>query len=249
MSSELDTLRLYFGEDYKINDYITVRHPILNDVIEIGELTYYSVVYTLTAIPSDMKSQLWDIGICWEDLSDFSLFAMLAQNLAPYQTSVFFGDLDFTKFKLGQHSENGDPVLYQPAKDGNLIVIDNAVYLKIAEFLRKIHNLKPKVEHAATKTVRDILIAEDRRKLAQQKKESKPSMLLPLVSSLINCSEFKYNLQDIRNMPLYAFMDSVARIQIIKSTTALLQGCYSGMIDTKKVNKKELNWMRDIPEN
>ena len=49
-------------------------------------------------------------------------------------------------------------------------------------------------------------------------------------------------------MPMYAFMDAVTRIQIIKSTTALLNGCYSGMIDTSKINKKEFNWMREIED-
>ena len=47
-------------------------------------------------------------------------------------------------------------------------------------------------------------------------------------------------------MPIYAFMDSISRIQIIRTTTALLQGCYSGMIDMKKINKNELNFMREI---
>ena len=41
-------------------------------------------------------------------------------------------------------------------------------------------------------------------------------------------------------------MDSVQGAQIYVSTTALLQGMYSGMIDTSKIDKKEFNWMRSI---
>ena len=41
-------------------------------------------------------------------------------------------------------------------------------------------------------------------------------------------------------------MDAVQRSQIYVSTDALLHGMYSGMIDTKKINKKQFNWMRDV---
>ena len=57
MSSNINELKLYFGDDYPINDYITLHQPKVNDVIEMGEADYYSTVYALTAIPSDMKSQ------------------------------------------------------------------------------------------------------------------------------------------------------------------------------------------------
>jgi hypothetical protein len=38
----------------------------------------------------------------------------------------------------------------------------------------------------------------------------------------------------------------VSRLQIIVNSDALLHGMYGGMIDTKKINKNELNWMREI---
>ena len=47
-------------------------------------------------------------------------------------------------------------------------------------------------------------------------------------------------------MPMFAFMDAVSRIQVIRNTTALLHGCYSGMIDISKIKKEELNFMREI---
>jgi hypothetical protein len=41
-------------------------------------------------------------------------------------------------------------------------------------------------------------------------------------------------------------MDSVQRLQIYESTTALMKGMYSGMIDTKGLDKDALNFMRNI---
>jgi hypothetical protein len=41
-------------------------------------------------------------------------------------------------------------------------------------------------------------------------------------------------------------MDDISRLQIIVNSDALLQGSYSGMIDTKKIPKREFDWFREI---
>ena len=71
---EIDSLGLYFGDPYVINENISVLQPTIGDIAQYGERKYFSVVHTITAIPSDMKSQLWDLGIDWNKISDFSLF-------------------------------------------------------------------------------------------------------------------------------------------------------------------------------
>ena len=43
-------------------------------------------------------------------------------------------------------------------------------------------------------------------------------------------------------------MDEVQGAQIYTSSIALLQGSYSGMVDTSKIDKKQFNWMRDLTE-
>ena len=247
MSSLPNELQLYFGDDFVINKYITIHQPKLDDMIRLGEKEYFSIIYAFTSIPSDMKPQLFDMGIIWEDISDFEFFIMFTHSFTPKQTGFLFGDLDFSKFKLGRN-ENDETVLYQLGYDGDMVVIDEYVYLRIATFLRKIHGIVPKPEKGANKTTRRIMIDDDRQRMEMQKKKGEKSSFIPIISSLINSPEFKYGLKEVREMPMYAFMDAVTRIQIIKSTTALLNGCYSGMIDTSKINKKEFNWMRDIED-
>lgn len=241
-----DKLSLYFGEDYRINDYIVIHSPTIGDVVKMGEREYYSVVHIFTAIPSDMKVQLWDMGFCWEDITDFQLFVMLCGSLKVEKSRMLFGDLDFSKFEVGQNMDNGEIVLYQDAPDGGKIVIDRYIHSKIANTICTMHNITPKVEKAGSKTVRKILIDEARAELNKKKENQDESMLLPLVSSLINSPEFSYGLNEIKSMPLYAFFDSVRRVQVIRNSTALLNGCYCGMIDTSKINKKDLNWMQNL---
>ena len=55
-----------------------------------------------------------------------------------------------------------------------------------------------------------------------------------------------YTKDYVRNMGIYEFTDDVQRLQVIHNADALIHGMYSGMIDTKKIDKKELNWLKEI---
>ena len=165
---EYDELKMYFGEPFHINDKITVYIPSIGDIVKFGEKEYYSAVYTLTSIPSDMKSQLDDIGINYMKISDFELFVMLSQGLPQESTKLILGDLDLSKFVPSINPENNELVLYD---DQNDIVIDRLIYTKIVNYIRKIHNIKPKVQKAANETTRKILIQLDRDRIKKQKKE------------------------------------------------------------------------------
>ena len=50
---EMDEIQMYFGEPYVINDKITIAQPKIGDIVKYGEKSYYSMVHTLVAIPSD----------------------------------------------------------------------------------------------------------------------------------------------------------------------------------------------------
>lgn len=200
------------------------------------------MAHILTAIPSDMKAQLDDMGIDWMEISDFQLFILLCKTLPVERTSILFGDLDFSALKLYPHPEIEDMVVLANKEVG--IVIDEYIYMKIAEYVRKMHGFTKKVERAKNKMTKKILIQEDRDKMARNAKKPYESYLLPLVSSVQ--ARLGYTKEYIRNMGLCEFTDMVSRLQIIVSSDALLHGMYGGMIDTKKINKNELNWMREI---
>ena len=238
---DVDALQLYFGDDYIINDYIKIIQPTIGKVVDYGEASYFSTVYTITAIPSDMKSQLWDLGLDWCEVDDFELFMMLVQTLTPDRTSILFGDLDFSKLKPYRNNQNGDIVL---ADKETGIVIDKMIYLRIVNYLRKLHNIKPKVEKAANKMTKKVLIEEDRQKILYAKDKPFKSYLLPLISTVK--VKQGYTKDYVRNMGLYEFFDDVARMQIINNADHLLSAAYAGTIDMKKINKQELNWMKEL---
>jgi hypothetical protein len=123
-------------------------------------------------------------------------------------------------------------------------VIDELAYGKIISYLCTAHNFKKKVEKAANEFTKKFMIEEDRQKIKYNQKQPYKSFLRPLISA-VKC-RMGYTLDYIKNMGLYEFMDDLSRLQIIVHSDALLKGSYSGMIDTKKIPKKEFDWTRSI---
>lgn len=238
---EIDALSLYFGEPYTINEHLTIFQPTIDDIVKFGEREYFSVVHTLCAIPSDMKSQLDDIGIDYEQISDFELFMMLIPTLKKEQTSILFGDVDFQALRPYRNPKNDQIVL---ADRDTGLVIDMLIYERIVNYLRKVHNLKKKVEHAANRYTKRILIEEDRKNILLNKNKPYQSFLVPLVSSVK--VRMGYTKDYVRKMGIVEFFDDIGRLQIINNADALLRGVYGGMIDTKKINQNDLNWMREL---
>lgn len=199
---EIDPLQLYFGDDYVINDKIKVKQVKIGQIVDFGEAKYFSVVHTLTAIPSDLKSKLWDMGLDWMEVDDFELFILLAPTLPIESTKLLFGDLDFTKLKPYRNKENGDIVL---ADLESGVKIDKLIYLRIVNYLRKVHNITPKIERAANKTTKQILIDEDRMKIRLNQEKPFKSYLLPLISAVK--VRMGYTKDYVRNEGFVEFFD------------------------------------------
>lgn len=238
---EVDELSLYFGDPYVVNDYITITIPKIGEVVKYGERQYYSMVQTITAIPSEMKASLWDAGIDWTQITDFQLFMMLAPTLPKDKTYILFGDLDFQAMKPFENKFNETIVLRNPDTGA---VIDELAYGKITSYLCSAHNLTKKVEKAANEFTKKFMIDEDRQKLQHNAKQPYKSFLRPLISA-VKCRQ-GYTLDYVKNMGLFEFFDDLNRLQVIVNVDALLQGSYSGMVDTSKIPKKNFDWCREI---
>ena len=238
---DIDSLFLYFGDDYIINDQISITQPTIGQIVDYGEAAYFSMVHTLCAIPSDMKAQLWDMGIDWTKLEDYELFQMLAPTMPQERTWVLFGDLDLSQMRPYLNNQNGEVVL---ADKETGTIIDKLIYMRIVNYIRKLHNITPKPEKAKGKRAKEAMIDEDRRNREYNKDKPFRSYLLPLISSVK--VKQGYTRDYVRNMGLFEFFDDVSRLQIIHNSDHLMSAAYAGTLDMKKIDKQELNWMREL---
>ena len=125
--------------------------------------------------------------------------------------------------------------------------IDEQTYYKLVSCLRAMHNFKRDDRVAGTKSCRAAFIEDAKMEYEAKLLEPRKSILLPLISSLVNMEGFKHNERDVFDMNIFAFMDSVKRIPKIKNAILLLQSGYSGFgIDLKKVKGTEIDYMGEL---
>ena len=178
---EIDDLTVWMGEPYVINDKISVFQPNLRDILAFGERQYFSVVQTLCSTSSNMKSQLANAGVDWETVEDFQMFQLLAPSLTKEQTYLVLGELDLSKFKIIADENTGEPVMVDQE---NNIKIDQLVYLRIVEYLRKVHGLTRAYDRTKSKFVHDMAIEMEKEEMELNAKKPYKSFLWPLISSI-----------------------------------------------------------------
>ena len=248
IKTRLDPLLLYIGDPYPVTEKIIIYQPTIDDIILFGEKRFYDMVNVFIANTTMYRLALWDMGMDWNKVSDFELFSYLIGTLNVEDTKILFGEIDFTLFKPVPvvHEDSDVPYILYNEEQG--IVIDQEIYTIISNYIRTMLNIFPKAEKAKGKATKEAIIWEEREKLrlAKEKDEGYSSILYPMISSCLNHPGFKYNKNELRHIGIVEFMDSVQRLQIYESTTALLKGVYSGMVDTKNIDSDEFNFMRDL---
>ena len=244
---KFDLLGLYFGEDYKINDFITIHQPTVQNVIDMGEKEFYATIAPFTSNTTSFRVQLYDLGIYWTDITDFELFSLLIKTLKPENTKVFFGDLDLESFDLmAKQTENGEqiPVLFSQKMNCE---IDEETYLKIRDYFCFMFGITLEREIIRSKSLGAEVIAKEKADIAKKRAETKgTTSMIQMISFALNHPGFKYKKDELRNVCYVEFLDSIKRLQVYEATRALTQGSYSGFCDVSKIPKEEFNFLRNV---
>lgn len=252
---DFDKLKMFFGEDYEVNG-IKIVQPTIGDILEIGEKNFYHALSPFTNNSTSIRLMLWTAGVDWCNVRDIEAFYVLMDLMVKSDDDSYektlklvFPNIDITQFVLyGYIPKGSDEKVFYLYNEFTNTVIQEKDYMHIAEYIREMLNIHPKVEKAKGKTTKKWMIDEDRMKLSQRLAEGDESSLLPLVSSLINHPGFKYNLQELKQVGIVQFYDAIQRLQIYEGTRALLQGSYSGFCDLSKVDKSRFNFMRSFDD-
>lgn len=240
----IDELKLVRGENYYINNFITIHHPSIDDITKYGEKQYYEMVYSLCSTPSDYKVQLWDnFGIDYETVDDITMFYIMCKRYTVQDTAILFGSCDFSALELVDL--NGIITLKNHVTG---FTIDNAICTSITDYLRLIHGFTKRIDVCGNEQTKIYLIDKERRAL-QRAKNNYQSALLPMISAMINSEQFKYDYDSVWKLHIYTFIDAVKRINKIKNCDRIMQGVYAGTIDIKSLSEDNINWMGSFSNN
>lgn len=235
----IDKLALISGDPIDICEGITLFQPTLRAIKEFGESQFYNTFWTFCSAPWDMPSTLADAGINFMKISEWQLFQNLVTGLSQEQTSLIFGKLDFSKFKLMKRTlpDKEDVVLFNGE-----ILIDEEIYKQFISYVRTMIGFEHSGKKAGNETTRKILIEEDRKQKKRNAKKEYESVIYNGIITLVNTEECKYNYETIMDITLFQFTKSLVQIQGKKAACALLQGSMSGFCDTSKIPQKDFQW-------
>ena len=273
--NDVDLLKIYFGDPYPITDKITFYQPTIQEIIDYGERDFYAVLFMFIGNTTYRKLFLWDNGIDWNNMCDYELFCGFVKMLATERTGLMFGDVDFTKFTLYQFEYEEPEIEMRPEdllkkptaadkRKKKFEIFENShtfynqeqdieitakTYHKLVDVMRNSFKIFPKTEYTVGKTSKEILIDEERDKVKKAEREAADhpiSTLQPLISMCVNHPGFKYKTNELREIHINEFMDSVNRLQVYEATHAMMIGSRSGFVDVSKVPKEHFDFTRQI---
>jgi len=236
----MDKLALLRGAPKEITPLIVIKQPTLEEIMTYGERNYWQLVASLTSSSYDCRFFLDDNGFAYEDVEDYVVFCMQIMMLEPGESAILFGDTDLYDFS--PDTIDGEEVLLNK-KNG--AIINRYIYNEIVEYLRDLHGLKRNWQEAANSFTRRYIMEEERKELEEKLKNQDPddSSYAPLISALVNCSDFKYDYDSIWGLTIYAFMDSAKQVQKLNNYRNVMTGVYTGNIDSKKLPKESSTWI------
>lgn len=219
---------------------LSLRIPTVGEILE-DEPHYYSLISSLTATPYQCMVQLDDLGIDFTQISDFQLFIMMFPAIARGNTEILFGDIDLSDIIERHNPENSAPSLYS---EKNNLTIDEYVYSRIADQIRKINSLKKENRKPGNDEAKKFRINLERKRLMRKVDKPYEPYLEKLIVALVNRPEFKYDYEQAGNLTIYQFSQSFEQIKNSINFDHTMTGVYAGTIDMSKIKDKScLTWL------
>lgn len=249
---KFDKLKMYFGEPYEIDsggvcNNLVVKQPTIGDILRFGESEFYQTLNVFICNTTMYRLPLWKMDIDWNLISDFELFCIMYTGIDNSASQIIFEGIDFSKFekRVRIHDDKEEIVLFNEESN---VMIDQNIHNHFSQYLRNVFNIFPEEKLTSDKVMKEWFIRKDQRQLEinEEHKKDKSFSIQPIISACINHPGFKYKLQDLYNVGVCEFYDSVKRLQIYENSTALMKGMYSGFIDGSKIDLESVNFMRDI---
>lgn len=236
---------LLYNTSVPVADGIEFKVHTLGEILEFGEPAYYSSISVFLATPWDYMWPLHEAGIDYEDLDDFQLFMGLYAGLTREAIEFLFGDtFSLYRMRPAENKDTGEIVLIDP--DNVECQFNKNTLFLLANTIRTIHHQKYEHHEAGNAEAKRYFL-EKARKAAMRAKRRRnaatKSTLEPYIVALVNAPEFPYTYESCKEVTIYQFMCSLNKIPTRLAWNFTMHGVHVGMIDGKKVDWQQLNWL------
>lgn len=239
-----DKRSLLKADHINITEKIKLRIPKVGDILE-DEQSYYSTISSLTATPYQYMVQLDDMGIDYTNITNYELFMTLFPMYGNADLSMLFYDMNTSDYGVYVDQSNDTNILFSPT-NGIDYKIDEFIYIKIVDALRKINNIEEVKSKPGNDEAKRYLLEKERKRQKRNAKKPYKPYLENLIIALVNRPEFKYNYEEVMDLSIYKFNLSFKQIQTSITFDKTMMGVYSGTIDVSKMADKScLSWINN----
>lgn len=244
----MDNLQYWYGLDYKITDRLSIKHPKLIEIMEIGQDRYSEYVSVLTLSTIHVADILYEkLNVWYEDITDWELFInnFIVENNSNDENKIikksllFFTGLDFEPMK----DKQDNIVLYNKEND---IILNEFSFNIMRQFIKEINyivdaDIYYQLKRAGSKGTAKYILKQ----ISKQRniKNKNNVDLQSICSSLMWKSGIG---EEIFNYPIYRIHEGYARLNAIDNWDKTMTAYYSGNIDTEKakINFEKINWSK-----
>lgn len=239
--------------EYKLTDKLTVHIPLVSEIRNCfeDELMYFQLVSVFTSTPCDMMVELDDIGRDYTEITEYQLFIMQisrlihnAQNVSLYHWHMIFPDIDIKDLSIEPYNDT----LVIVDKEKN-VIIDEKIYLMLADLLRQMLNMKKNMEHYKVPEIETRKYIIDRQRLKRKRQMERnlrkgnqmSSALDGVILLLVNNHNFKYNFESVQTITIFDLYASYQQIYTDREIDGIMSAYYAGNVDLKKIDNSKLN--------
>lgn len=249
------------GEDLPIDDKLTVKHPKVGEILNLGnkvwcDIFYWNYVFTFACDPYDHMVYLDKQGINYQNITSYELFIRKYEDLTLHpdeKKDELVIMLSAIKFWLGEHifdiadKDDGTKVLVDI--NDPKVYIDSSRFAAISAFIQMINcignrddKINPANETARRILIEDMEAAQNRRRRSKEINDN--DNLGDIISGVISGGNGGINALNFKDAPIYAITSNMTSIQKKMNYDKLLTGVYVGTIKAKELNNKQISWMK-----
>jgi len=249
-----DSTFLLSGRNYTLDEHITLKHPKLIDIFNLGEncdRLYASMVNIVASNPFENKAMLWNIGIDYEKVDEFQVFCNMfhytceackdtsINNLYALALSFFIGKED-SFFCLTEN--DGEFLLYDVNHPE--IVIDKNKFSIINSFYRTLNFMSneepPKFSSEAFK--REFIEDEIEEMKFKSNDNNDKYMLNNIISAVVFGGEGSVSFSNMENLSIYQLYNAYMKLRKKAEYNTLMSAYYEGNIKLSSSEKDQLCW-------
>ncbi len=236
----MQNTNLLLASDLPITDRLSLRVPTVGEILDFGENEYFSMAQAFSSVPYDAQLWLDDMGIDYQELSEFELFYLVLRSCRGKDLSLLFGAADLSRVELGRAAD-GSPVIFDSSQE---LLIDEMLQREIADGIRLIHGWKRTEKTAGNQESKKYMLEKLRKQRKRSRGKQGTGYLEDMVVALVNHHDFKYDYAGVRSLNIYCFHKSVSQIQHSQNAKLLLQAVYNGKIDPSKLDEKSMAFIK-----